>query len=362
MLRGAVDGEYAATFASTLMRGLEKPTLAGYGHALRRLLSEADKHPDREIRWVLEHRLLTSARTDTSSGPCRKLLSAVRLLEKVGWLEQPLVRRGDWLVVEAMERHRARTAAAPQRQWASMAQFEKLAGMAETFGDWEVVALAAVSGGLLLRASEAATVRLDGGEALFQGAKSRRGRHHCEVGRWTLAWLEFLASWRAAHGHRPDQPASFRGAGGLHTALRSLLAKGGGECASLRWHSFRRWGAAQLHGLGPPPSAIHLYGGWATPKVAKIYTHPPSGWVFDRGSGVPFPIRDGKKATVEQRPGTSFGMFPSWIRREILWENQQMAEARGRRPRAMVDAAVKAKRARTTSAAAAWADSDDDDD
>ena len=31
MLRGALDGEYAATFASTLMRGLEKPTLAGYG-------------------------------------------------------------------------------------------------------------------------------------------------------------------------------------------------------------------------------------------------------------------------------------------------------------------------------------------
>ena len=96
--------------------------------------------------------------------------------------------------------------------------------------------------------------------------------------------------------------------------------------------------------------------------MAKIYTHPPSGWVFDRGSGVPLPVRDGKRARVEQLPGTSYGMFPSWIRREILWENQQMAEARGRRPRAMVDAAVGAKRARTTSAAATRAgDSDDDD-
>ena len=57
-----------------------------------------------------------------------------------------------------------------------------------------MVALAAVSGGLPLRASEAATVRLDGGEAVFQGAKSRRGTHRCEVGRWTLAWLQFLAS------------------------------------------------------------------------------------------------------------------------------------------------------------------------
>ena len=212
-------------------------------------------------------------------------------------------------MVEAMERHRARTAAAPQRQWASMAQFEKLAGMAETFGDWEVVALAAISGVLLLRASEAATVWLNGEEAVFQGAKSRRGTHHCEVGRWTLAWLQFLASWQAAHGHRPDQPATFRGPAGLHAALKALLAKGEGQCTSLRWHSFRRWGAAQLHELGAPPFAIHLYGGRASPKVAKLYTHAPSGWGFERGSGLPFPARDGKQAWVEGRPGTSFGMF-----------------------------------------------------
>ena len=126
-------------------------------------------------------------------------------------------------MVEAMERHRARTAAAPQRQWASMAQFEKLAGMAETFGDWEVVALAAVSGGLLLRASEAATVRLDGGEAVFQGAKSRRGRHHCEVGRWTLAWLEFLASWRP-----PPRPAG-RLQGGCWPPRRPPVPPGQGR-------------------------------------------------------------------------------------------------------------------------------------
>ena len=41
---------------------------------------------------------------------------------------------------------------------------------------------------------------------------------------------------------------------------------------------------------------------------------------------------------------------------------QEMAEARGRRPRAMVDAAAKAKRARTTSAAATRVDDSDDDD
>ena len=55
-------------------------------------------------------------------------------------------------------------------------------------------------------------------------------------------------------------------------------------------------------------------------------------------------------------------MFPSWIRREILWETQQLSEAGGRRPRAMVSAASKAKRARTASTATTQRDDDTDDD
>ena len=136
---------------------------------------------------------------------------------------------------------------------------------------------------------------------MFQGAKSRPGTHHCEVGRWILAWLQFLASWRAAHGHRPDKPASFKGPSGPHAALKALLAKGGGQCASLQWHSFRRWGAVQRHGLGAPPSAIHLYGGWASPKGAKLYTHAPSGWGFERDLGLPFPAWDGRRAWYIQK-------------------------------------------------------------
>ena len=182
------------------------------------------------------------------------------------------------------------------------------------------------------------------------------------MGRWTLAWLQFLATWRAAHGRRPDQPASFKGPSRLHAALKAVLAKGGGQCASLRWHSFLRWGAAQLHGLGAPPSAIHLYGGWALPKVAKLYTHAPSGRGFERGSGLPFQARDRRRVWVEKKPGTSFGMFPSWVRGEILWVAQQLSEAGGRRPRDMVMTATKAKRARTASAAAPPRDDNSNDD
>jgi len=235
-----------------------------------------------------------------------------------------------------------------------------MAKMAVTFGDWEVVALACASCGLLLRASEAATLWLDGEYAVFQGAKSRRGTHRVEVGRWTLAWLQFLGVWRALHGHRPEQPASFRGTAGLHAALRRLLDRGEGACASLRWHSFRRFGAAQLKHLGAPMAAILLYGGWASPKVAQLYTNAPSSWPFERGENMPYPKRQGKSAELELREGTTFGFYPSWIRREIIWEEQVLSEARGRRPRDIVDKAITNKRARTTSATAPQQNSSDE--
>ena len=53
-------------------------------------------------------------------------------------------------------------------------------------------------------------------------------------------------------------------------------------------------------------------------------------------------------------------MFPSWVR-EILWATQQLAAAGGRRLRAMVEAATKAKRASMACASAPKHDSSDDD-
>ena len=75
-------------------------------------------------------------------------------------------------------------------------------------------------------------------------------------------WLQFLQRWRAVHGHNPDFPASFTGPTRLHGGLLKLIEKCDGQCRGLRWHSFRRFGAAQLQHLGLPLSGICLYGGW----------------------------------------------------------------------------------------------------
>ena len=107
-------------------------------------------------------------------------------------------------------------------------------------------------------------------------------------------------------------------------------------------------------------AAILLYGGWASPKVAQLYTNASSSWPLERGENMPYPKWRGKSAELELREGTTFGFYPSWIRGEIIWEEQVLSEARGRRPRDLVDKAIKSKRARTTSATAPQRDSSDE--
>ena len=76
--------------------------------------------------------------------------------------------------------------------------------------------------------------------------------------------------WRASRAQR------------VSTKPYSASSRGmGGRAGGLRWHSFRRFGAAQLHHLGLTLLAICLYGGWKSQKIARLYTRAPP-YVFFR--------------------------------------------------------------------------------
>ena len=88
-----------------------------------------------------------------------------------------------------MERHVNRCRGVADKSWALVAAISQLAAMAQDFGDWEIIALAAVLSGLLLGASEAYTVKIttptsddDLPAAEFWGSKSRRGKNASHVG------------------------------------------------------------------------------------------------------------------------------------------------------------------------------------
>ena len=83
----ATGDEYATTYESTAVRGLEKETRQGYAAALSRLARTLRQQPGATARESLEDHLLDSARTSSSESGTKKVLSAVRVLEKFGWVE-----------------------------------------------------------------------------------------------------------------------------------------------------------------------------------------------------------------------------------------------------------------------------------
>ena len=231
-------------------------------------------------------------------GQHQKAALRVRLLKKLGWIKST-VRPGDWCLVLGVEKERERQGGGAVKEWASIEALRYMAGVVHTKAEWEILALAALSCAHCLGASEAITARAEGSELVFRGTKSRSGEQRQEMGQWTAKWAAFLARLRACHGYHPDVPAWFQGTDGLHRGLHSILERPRGSFKYLRWHSFRRFGAAQLHGLGLPVRFIMLQGGGvevgdsggdilqgaAAMAVRARGTHPPTGVRDQRNDG-----------------------------------------------------------------------------
>ena len=322
----AVRDGWGAGYDASVVRGLSKSTLDGYLGALAKLRRRERMPPGCDRRHVLEDELGDIAAQNVGEGNIKKLLSGVRLLEKLGWIKST-VRPGDLYLDLGVEKERERQGRGAVKEWASMEALRYMAGVVHTKTEWEILVLAALSCAHCLRASEAIRARAEGGELVFRGTKSRSGEQRQEMGQWTAKWAAFLARLRARHGYHPDVPAWFQGMDGLHSGLHSILERPGGSFKYLRWHSFRRFGAAQLHGLGLPVRFIMLWGGWKSATVAEIYYKVPPRWQFERGGPIPLPEYGTSATTARMQPGTTLGMWPSWIRSELEIPHVRLAWA-----------------------------------
>ena len=158
----------------------------------------------------------------------------------------------------AIELQRSKEDRAAAKEWAQIDDLIKICDVAGSSSDWEAVALACLSAGHCLRRLEAGGPVGQGGEGIqFFGAKSRRGGQQQELGPWGREWLQFLVRLRALKGFHPDKGA-WHGSGEalVKTLVRLLEHGGGGEM--IRWHTFRRPGAAQLKHMGATMQTIML--------------------------------------------------------------------------------------------------------
>ena len=281
-LEEAVSAGYASSYAGTTVCGLAEDTNRGYLQELRKFTRRIRQQPGASARTSLDNQVLHLAQTTQSESSLKKLLSGLRLLEKLRWIPQT-VSAGDWLVVQAMEKYQEKLGKISSKSLASMRGFASMCKLARSPADWVLCAMAALSMSFSLRAVEALSVSYDGGTVEYMGAKGRRGRHSEEAGPWAREWGEFLQMLRARHGFPPARSAWFPSRAALHKGFGELVGRPESDCKALRWHSWRQYGAAQLRLLGAPTQSLLRWGGWATPSMLKVYAYPPSSWSFVRG-------------------------------------------------------------------------------
>ena len=273
----------------------------GYLQELRKFVRRVRQQPGASAQTSLDDEVIHLVQTTQTESSLKKLLSGMRLLEKLRCIP-PTVAAGDWLVVQAMEKYQEKLGKVSAKSWASMRGFASMCKLARDPADWELCAMEALSVSLGLRAVEAPSVSYEGGTVQYMGAKGRRGRQSDTAGPWAREWGEFLQRLRARHGFPPFRSAWFHSRAELHKGIAEMVGRPGSECKALRWHSWRRYGAAQLRLLGALTQSLLRWGGWATPSMVKILAYPPSSWQFVCGGPLPVAtIDDNRKVHFTER-------------------------------------------------------------
>ena len=114
---------------------------------------------------VLSFQLLAIAQADQSESLAKGVLSAARLVEKIGCMPA-VVRTSVWNLVMAIELQRSREKRAAAKEWAQIDDRITICGAARRPSDREAVALASLSVGHCLRRSQAGRPVRQSGEGM----------------------------------------------------------------------------------------------------------------------------------------------------------------------------------------------------
>ena len=350
-LEQAVATGYGGSYAATTLQAFASDTRLGYQRELRRYAACIRKQPGAGARESLDDHTLHLVQTTSSDSSIKKLISGVRILEKLRWVP-PTVCAGDWLVVQSIEKFQQKIGKIPAKTWVLRRGLSATCRMATSPAEWELCPMSALSISFGLRAVEALSVAYDGEKVTFMGAKGRLGTHSESPGPWAREWGEPLRMLRAQHGYPPGRSAWFTSRAALHKGFKELAEKPGLECKLLRWHSWRRYASAQLCLLGAPTGSLLRWGGWVSPSMLKIYAYS---WQFVRGGPLPVAAIDERSAvSFSERPGTTLQLWALWLRADIaLALAGQEAPQRSPRASVLVAPGTKQKRTRSQPEAAA---------
>jgi|Transcript_15719 hypothetical protein len=303
-------------YAATAIRGLGINSVQGYLQQLRETRQRLAMRAGESLRDAIEAQLLWKVQQGHTESNGKKLVLGLRLLEKFCCLPST-VTAADWLFIDAFQRVPMQKQEGRTKQWAAMDCIRQLCIAARSDEQWEIVALAALSVAFGLRGSEAFTAAPDVETLHFKGTKGRGGMRHESLGPWARKWADFLARLRALRGQHPHRPAFVTSKAHLEMSFALLLQTDGCRCHTIRWHSWRRFGAAQLHCLKLSLHLIQIWGGWKSLAVARMYATLPPSWEFKRDGPMPAPKWSGRQAGWYELDWPSTAIFSHWMCSEI---------------------------------------------
>ena len=122
----------------------------------------------------------------------------------------------------------------------------------------------------------------------------------------------------AKHGFHPNKPTWIAGKTCLHSLIKEMAMRAGSNNNFVRWHSWRRFGAAQLKRLGARQYVLLEWGGWHNTSILRLYTDVPPTRKFEKGGPLPTPCLSASDLPQWQDvPGTTYRLWSPGVRKGL---------------------------------------------
>ena len=269
-----------------MLRKWEPGTIRTYLSALRQLLAHAP--PDSTLADAISLRLLHLAATRRSPSAAKILVSAIIMCQRLSLIPEVLT-ESHRLTLSAIVKYTShRTIPKP---WATIQHVQSIGRLRMYWGWARLYFLIMASTIYLWRVQDAAGIQWRWlqipGWITFYDHKINRELVGYPLSDYMDAWRAYIVACK-----RSDVPWDAAvipgGARELQRAMADLLRYE--ELAEVRWHGWKKLGAALFILLGGALSSLQRWGRWHSPHQPRRYSHAPPAWRLPDRVQLPYPV------------------------------------------------------------------------
>ena len=268
----------------------------------------------------MEETICEQIRLGKGASTIKTILNAATEAHTIGIAEQ--VPKRMWKLFQAAKNLDDR----PIRIWGTFEALQTMAQQAKTHQDWYVVGCAVLATTYGLRISEAASITPECISVLLPDVRFRDTKVYDEVvrrpfSREATRWAQVMR-WIATRQWDKRTGEQIMSTGRIEITLKLLLRNTKFE--HIRWHAWRRLGAATLWRAGVPLGTIKSWFRWKSTKTAMLYCEAPSSAGVEKRFTAPTAPREHVTVPVEhwfagQLRTDARGYWPEQANRQIHW-------------------------------------------